>query len=56
MAQKILTEHGLRQKIMMNVGACQPTIRKALDGDDSTEQKKRIRRYALLNGGVLKNN
>lgn len=52
MATKILTEHGLRKKITMALGASQPTIRLALDGDDSSEQKRRIRHYALRNGGV----
>ena len=46
------TEHGLRKKITLFLGASQPTIRLALDGDDSTEQKRRIRYYALRHGGV----
>ncbi len=52
MATKILTEHGLRKKIMLMLGASQPTIRLALDGDDNSEQKRKIRRFALQNGGV----
>ena len=52
MATKILTEHGLRKRIMQTLGASQPTIRLALKGDDSSTQKRQIRTFALQNGGI----
>ncbi len=52
MATKILTEHGLRKRIMQTLGASQPTIRLALRGDDTSPQKRQIRTFALRNGGI----
>lgn len=52
MATRILTEHGLRKRIEQTLGASQPTIRLALNGDDGSQQKRQIRQFALQNGGI----
>ena len=49
---KILVEHGLRMKIHMVLGYSRPTINEALAGRSETAIAKKIRLYALRNGGV----
>ena len=49
---KILVEHGLRMKIHRVLGYSRPTINEALSGRSSTDVAKKIRLYALSNGGV----
>ena len=49
---KILVEHGLRMKIHMVGGYSRPTINEALAGRSETAIARKIRLYALRNGGV----
>ena len=49
---KILVEHGLKMKIHMVLGYSRPTINEALAGRSETAIAKKIRLYALRNGGV----
>ena len=49
---KILVEHGLRMKIHMVLGYSRPTINEALAGRSETAIARKIRLYALRNGGV----
>lgn len=49
---EILVKHGLKMTIHRVLGYSRPTINEALSGRSATEVSKRIRRYALLHGGV----
>lgn len=51
---KILTERGERMLLGKLFGVSQPTIRRALNGMTQTELARKIRRVALLRGGVEK--
>lgn len=51
---KILTERGERLLLGKLFGVSQPTVRRALDGKTQTELAKKIRRAALVRGGVVK--
>jgi acyl-CoA hydrolase len=51
MADKIIIDYGLRTRIMKALGVTYPTVRAALNGSDDTDVRRRIRRYALQNGG-----
>lgn len=52
MSDKIIVDYGLRVRIMELFDTSYPTVRAALNGSDSTEFRRRIRRYALMNGGI----
>ena len=52
MANKIITDNGLRKQIMVVYKTTYPTVREALNGSDSTRLRKNIRGYALRNGGA----
>ena len=52
MAGVILIPRGVSIGIQNALGYSQPTIRRALRGADDTDAARRIRRYALQNGGV----
>lgn len=48
----ILIKHGEAKMIGILLKVSQPTIRKALRGDDSTALLRNIRKMALTRGGV----
>lgn len=52
MASMILVSYGMSKDIQKALGYSQPTIRRALRGADDTDVARRIRIYALKNGGV----
>ena len=52
MANKIITDYGLRKRMRDLFKTTYPTIREALNGSESTPLRKKIRGYALRNGGV----
>lgn len=45
-------KHGLKMSIHRVLGYSRPTINEALSGRSSTDVAKKIRKYALLHGGV----
>lgn len=49
---EILVKHGLKMKIHMMLGYSRPTINEALAGRSETDIARKIRLYALRNGGV----
>ena len=51
-ASRILVSHGMKTEIMAALGTTAPTVRLALSGNENTEMQRRIRAYALANGGV----
>lgn len=52
MAKKIYVDYGLKSEIHRQLGHGMPVIRRALNGADDTDTQRRIRAYALANGGV----
>ena len=52
MANKIYVDYGLKSERHRQLGHGMPVIRKALGGSDKTDTQRRIRAYALANGGV----
>jgi len=52
----ILVKHGEAKVIGVLCKASQPTVRKALRGDESTSLLRKIRKIALSRGGVEQRN
>ncbi len=48
----IKVDYSVRKKIMRTLDVSYPTIRRALNGTTNTELAKKIRKVALVNGGV----
>ncbi|MBQ4395486.1 MAG: hypothetical protein II825_09375 [Paludibacteraceae bacterium] len=49
---EILVKHGVKMKIHMDLGYSRPTINEALAGRSETTIARKIRLYALRNGGI----
>lgn len=48
----IKVDHSVRKEIMKTLGCSYPTIRKALNGESFSDLSRKIRRIALVKGGV----
>lgn len=49
---KILVEYGIKMKMHKVLRYSRPTINAALKGESDTNIARRIRKYAMLHGGV----
>ena len=49
---QILVPSGLKMEMHKSFGYGRPTINRALNGADDTDTQRRIRAYALANGGA----